>query len=64
MSKHVTSLRTHLRIIAPAGNAAHFEEMSQRWQAVDKTVSNFIGTRSESQTSRIKNEHVITRPLN
>ena len=37
--KCVTSLRGHLRIIAPAGNTAPFEEMLQRWRAVGNTVS-------------------------
>ena len=28
----------HLRVIVPAGNTAHLEKMSQRWQAVGNTV--------------------------
>ena len=36
--KGATSWRAYLRVIAPAGNTAPFE-MSQRWRAVGKAVS-------------------------
>ena len=54
----VTSWRAHLRIIAPVGNTAPFEEMSQRWQAVGNTVSDLTGPKFESQTSRSRDERV------
>ena len=44
------------------GNTAPFEEMLQRWQAVDNTVSNLTGPRYEPQTSGSEDEHVIARP--
>ena len=39
-----------------------FEEMSQRWQTVDKTVPNFISPRFEPQTSRSRDERVTAGP--
>ena len=44
-------LGAHLQIIAPAGNTASFEEMSQRWQAVGKTVSDLTCPKIYAQTS-------------
>ena len=61
-SKRVMSLQglTRLRIIAPEGNTAPFEEMSQRWRAVGNTVSDLIGPRFESQTSRSRDARFTT----
>ena len=44
------------------GNAAPFEEMSQRWRAVGNTVSDLTGLRFEPQTSRSRDERVTARP--
>ena len=60
--KRVTSLRAHLRLIAPAGNTASFEEMLQRCQAIGNTVSDLTGPRFEPQPSRSRDEHVTTWP--
>ena len=60
-SKLVTSLRAHLRVIAPAGNTAPFE-MLQRWQAVGNTVSDLTDPRFESQTSRSRDKRATARP--
>ena len=48
----------HLRVIAPAGHTAPFEEMLQQWQAVG-TVPNLTGLRFEPQTSRSREKRVI-----
>ena len=32
----------HLRVVAPAGNTAPFEEMSYRWRSVGNIASGFI----------------------
>ena len=42
--------RAHLRIIAPAGNTASFEEMLQQLQAVSSTVSDLTGPKFDSHT--------------
>ena len=34
---------SHLHAIAPAGNTARFEEMSQRWRTVSSILSNLTG---------------------
>ena len=60
--KHLTSLWVHLRVIAPEGNTASFEEMLQRWRAVGNTVSDVTGPRFAPQTSSSKGERVTTRP--
>ena len=44
------------------GNTASFEEMSQRWRAVNNTVSDLTGSRFEPQTSRSRDERVTARP--
>ena len=46
--------------IAPAGNTAPIEEMSQRWQAVGNTVSKFTGPRFEPQASRSRINDRVT----
>ena len=43
---------THLRVIAPAGNTAPFEEMLKRWRDVGNTESNLTLPKFEPQTSR------------
>ena len=53
--------RAHIRVIAPAGNRALFEEKLQRWRAVSNTVSDLTGPRFEPQTSRLRDERVIAR---
>ena len=53
----------HLRVIAPAGNKAPFEEMSQRWRAVgtsDFSVPDLIGPKFEPQTSCSRDDCVTT----
>ena len=45
-----------------SGNAASFEEMSQRWRAVGNTVSDLTGPRFEPQISRSGDERVTARP--
>ena len=50
--------RAHLRVIAHAGNAAPFQEMSQRWQAVGSTASNLTDPRFEPLTSHTRDERV------
>ena len=64
MPKRVTSWRDHLRVIAPVGNTAPFEEMSQPWRAVGNTVSDLTCPRFEPQTSHSRDKHVIARPTN
>ena len=44
------------------GNTAPFEETSQRWRAVDKTVSDLTGPRFEPRTSRSRDKRVTARP--
>ena len=44
------------------GNTAPFEEMSQRWRAVDNTVSDLTGPRFEPLTSRSRDKRVTARP--
>ena len=39
-----------------------FEEMSQRWRAVDNTVFDLTCPRFELQTSRSRDERVTARP--
>ena len=39
-------------------NTAPFEETSQQWRVVGKTVSNLTGARLEPQTSRSRDERV------
>ena len=63
-SMGLMSLRTYLRVIAPACNTAHFKEISQRWRAVDNTVSNLTGPRFEPQTYSFNKEHVTDRSTN
>ena len=58
----VTSLRGHLRVIAPAGNTAPFEEMLQRWRDVGNTLSDLTGPRFEPQTSHSRDKRVTARP--
>ena len=41
---------------------ASFEEMLQRWRAIDNTVSDLIGLRFEPLTSRSRGERVTARP--
>ena len=53
----------HFRVIAPAGNTAPFEEMSQRWRAVGNTVSDLTGPRFEPLTSRSRDERVTAHQL-
>ena len=60
--KLATSLRSPSPRHCACGNTAPFEEMSQRWRAVGSTVSNLTGPRSESQTSRCRDERVAARP--
>ena len=44
------------------GNTASCEEMTQRWQTVDNTVSDLTGSRFEPQTSRSRDEQVTAWP--
>ena len=53
----------HFRFIASTGITASFEEMLQRWWAVDNTVSNLTGPRFESQPYRLRVERVITKEM-
>ena len=55
------SLRGYLRIIAPAGNTAAFEEMSRWWRAVGNTVSDLAGHRFEPHIFRSRDERVTAR---
>ena len=48
-------------VIAPAGYTASYEEISQRWRAVDNTVSDLIGPRFEPQTSSSRDERVTAQ---
>ena len=60
--KRVTSLRgLYIRVIAPACNAAPFEEMSQRWRAIGNTVSDLTGAIFEPQISQSRDERVTAR---
>ena len=43
------------------GNTASFEEMLQRWRAVNNTVSDLTGPRFEPHTSRSRDERVTAR---
>ena len=43
--KRVTSLRTHISIIALALNTASFKEMRQQWRAVGNTMPDLTGPR-------------------
>ena len=52
----------HLRVIAPMGNTAPFEEMLQQWRVVGNTVSDLTGPRFDLQTSRSRDERVTARP--
>ena len=52
----------NIRVIAPAGNTAPFEETSQRWRAIGNTVSDLTGPRFELQTSPSRDERVTSRP--
>ena len=61
MPNRVTS--AYIRVIAPAGNTALFEETLQRWRAVGNSVSDLAGPRFKSQTSRFRDEPVIVRRL-
>ena len=45
------------------GNAASFEEMSQRWRAVGNTEFDLTGPILEPQTSRSRDERVTVRPM-
>ena len=60
-TKHVKSLRAHLRVIA-LGNSAPFQEMMQRWRAVGDTVSDLTHPRFELLTSRSRDNRVTARP--
>ena len=62
--KRVTSLRSPFCIIALAGNAAPFEEMTQLRQAVRNSVSDLTGRRFEPHTSRSRDVRVIAQPQN
>ena len=44
------------------GNAASFEEMSQRWQSGGNIVSNLTGPRFEALSFRFRDECVTVRP--
>ena len=52
----------HVPGIAPVGKTAFFEEMSQQWQAIGKTVTNLTGPRFEPQTSCSRDKRVTARP--
>ena len=41
----MTSWRGPSRVIAPAGNTGVLEEMSHRWRAVDRSVSDLTSPR-------------------
>ena len=56
--KRVTSFRGNFRVAGPTGNTALFEVMSQRWRAIDNTVSDLTGVRFEPQTSHSRDESV------
>ena len=43
--KRVTSLRTHMSVIALELNTAPFKEMRQQWRAVGNTMPNLTGPR-------------------
>ena len=60
--KCVTSWRVHLRVIAPMGNTAPFEEMLQRWRAVGNIVSDLTDSRFERHASRSRKECVTAQP--
>ena len=51
-----------LCIIATAGDAASFEKLSKRWQAVGSPVSDFICSRLEAHIYRSTDERVIAQP--
>ena len=59
--KSVTSWLGPISTLLRPGNKAPFEEMSQRWQAVSKIVSNFTGRKFEPQTC-CRDERVTARP--
>ena len=44
--------------LAPTGNTASFEKISQRWRAVGNTLFNLTGPRFEPRVSGSINEHV------
>ena len=52
--------RAHLRVIAP-DNTVPFEEQSQPWRAVGNSVFDLTGLSFKSQTSRSRDELVITK---
>ena len=52
------SLGAYLRVIAPAGNTALFEEILKRWRAVGNTVFNLTGPGCEHQTSQSRDQRV------
>ena len=62
MPKHVTSWQGNLRVIAPIGNTAPFEEMLQQWLVVGNNVSDFTSLRFEPQTSHPRDEQVTAQP--
>ena len=45
----------------PPGNTVSLEEMSQRWQAIDNTVSDLTGPRFEPHASRSRDERATAR---
>ena len=55
-------LQGHLRGTAPASNKAPFEEMLQRWQAVDNTTFALSGPRFEPWKSDSRDKRITARP--
>ena len=53
-SKYVTSSRAHVRGLAPGQHSS--EETSQRWRAVDATVTNLTPLGIETRTSRANSD--------
>ena len=50
--KRVTSLSTHIRVIALKRNTAPFRALQQQRRAFGNTISDLTGPRFEPQTSR------------
>ena len=59
--KRVMSWRGPISASLCPGNTA-FDEMSQQWQAVGNTVSDWTGPGFEPRISRSRDERVIARP--
>ena len=51
----------HLSVTARVGNTIPFQELSQQWRAVGKTVSNLTGLRFEHHPSRPRDRNSLQR---